>query len=376
MFQRSREIERRIRAFAQPAVTYISRIEVHRLSLPLTVPYVLSYRTFTEFEPYVCVVTDDFGQQGLGEGHISPGSSRETREGGWAFVNGIAGHLLAMRCDEARNYVASRIDESPVAATSLMTALEMLTAPAELDIGEDIRLPLLAPVAGKTAAELESEIEDKLERGFQTFKVKVGKDVRRDLTRLGLIQNAVDGRASLRVDANRAFSRDKAIEFAAGLNPEDVELFEQPCDAEDWDANAAVAQRCPVPLMLDEPICSVPDIERAAEIENVGYLKVKLKRFGGLTRLHRALQAILDNGMQPVLGDGLGAEIACWMEACVARGLVHNAGEFNGYLKPTVRILTEPLGFENGALFMPAGYRPQLDPAAIDAYAIESVLFE
>ena len=40
--------------------------------------------TFTEFEPII-VVRDSDGRVGWGEGHISPGSSRETREGGWAF---------------------------------------------------------------------------------------------------------------------------------------------------------------------------------------------------------------------------------------------------------------------------------------------------
>ena len=48
-------------------------------------PHVLSYRTFTEFEPIIVEVRDSDGRVGWGEGHISPGSSRETREGGWAF---------------------------------------------------------------------------------------------------------------------------------------------------------------------------------------------------------------------------------------------------------------------------------------------------
>ena len=354
----------------------IVRIEVYRLSLPLILPYELSYRTFNEFEPYVAVITDSAGRQGFGEGHISPGSSSETREGGWTFINAVAGRLLDLESDEGRGYLQSRIHESPVAATPLMTALEMLESPAELKIDEDVVIPLLAPVSGQATAELEAEIEGKLNRGFRTFKVKVGKDVGLDLARLELIQLVINGRATLRVDANRAYSRDEGIRFATGLNPQGVELFEQPCAAEDWDANAAVARHCPVPLMLDEPICSVQDIERAADIDNIGYLKVKLKRFGGLTRLRRALQTVVDNGMQPVLGDGLGAEIACWMEACVARGLVDNAGEFNGYLKPSARILAEPLGFDNGALFMPAGYRPRLDPVALETYATESMLFE
>jgi len=40
----------------------------------------------SEFEPII-VVQDSDGRVGWGEGHISPGSSRETRKGGWAFCS-------------------------------------------------------------------------------------------------------------------------------------------------------------------------------------------------------------------------------------------------------------------------------------------------
>ena len=42
--------------------------------------------------------------------------------------------------------------------------------------------------------------------------------------------------------------------------------------------------------------------------------------------------------MEPVLGDGISSEVQCWMEGCVARQVIRNAGEFNGFLKPKVRL--------------------------------------
>src|SRR3546814_8744652 len=81
--------------------------------------------------------------------------------------------------------------------------------------------------------------------------------------------------------------------------------------------------------MLDEPICTIADIERAASIRNVKFCKLKLKRFGGLNRLKQGLDAVRANGMEAVLGDGLGSEIHNWLEACVARTTIRNAGEFN-----------------------------------------------
>ena len=65
----------------------LREIILRKVCLPLIRPYVLSYRTFDEFEPIIVEVRDCNGRIGWGEGHISPGSSSETREGGWAFCN-------------------------------------------------------------------------------------------------------------------------------------------------------------------------------------------------------------------------------------------------------------------------------------------------
>jgi hypothetical protein len=103
--------------------------------------------------------------------------------------------------------------------------------------------------------------------------------------------------------------------------------------------------------------------------------KLKLKRFGGLERLVEGLERVRAGGMEPVLGDGLGSEICNWMEACVARATIRNAGEFNGYLKTRDRLFGDPLGFDNGALVMAAGYSPELDPGAVDRLTTELAEF-
>lgn len=351
----------------------VASVEIRRLDLPLHQPYRLSYRTFTTFEPFVVRVTDTDGRTGFADGHISPGSSEETREGGWAHLNRWAEVAIGRAPAEARAAIEAEFAESKVAATAICTALELLDSDALITVTDEVRLPLLAPVNATEPEAIAQEIDDGIAAGFPTFKVKVGKDVEADLARLKAIQRAAKGRATLRLDANRAFSRDDAIRFAGGLDPEGIELFEQPCAAEDWEANAAVAAASPVPLMLDEPICTLADIERAGTIPGVGFCKLKLKRFGGLGRLCEGLQAVRDHGMEPVLGDGLGSEIQSWLEACAAARLIRNAGEFNGFAKTKDRLLTPPLPFEHGAIVLPAGYAPQLDIAALDAATKEIV---
>ena len=352
----------------------IQGVELRRLALPLVVPYRLSYRTFERFEPFLVRVVDARGRSGFGEGHVSPGSSKETREGGWAFCLQHAARLPGAMPQAACEIVVHHAAASPVAASSLCTALEMLQGHRLLEVRQSARLPILTPTDQTSPDAIQREVEQRLAQGFRTFKIKVGKDVEADLARVRLFQDAVRGRAWLRLDANRAYDREQGCRFASRLDPHDVQLFEQPCASDDWDANAAVARCSTVPLMLDEPICSIADVERAASIPGVAFCKVKLKRFVSLSRLDEVLARIREVGLQAVLGDGLACEPGCWMEACVARARIDNAGEFNGFLKPRARLFRVPLRFEAGCVVLTPGH-PQLDPDALDAHTEERVLF-
>ncbi len=343
----------------------VKRVNLYRLRLPLITPYRLSYHTFEAFEPILVEVADENARTGWGEGHISPGSSAETRAGGWAFCRDQSARIVGMSTEEAKATIGAGLESSKVAATAMLVAIEMLEDNPLLRVARDRRLPLVTPVNGLTAEEIGPEVARRLDQGFGTFKVKVGGDVDADLARVRSVQAAIAGRAVIRLDANRAFDRVDGCRFAASLDADGIELFEQPCPEQDWDANAAVAGVSAVPLMLDEAICDIRDVERAAAIAGVRFCKLKLKRFGGLDRLKAALDRVRELGMEPVLGDGLSSELGCWMEACVARVTIRNAGEFNGYLKPHGGFFAEPLAFEQGNLVLKAGFRPRIDPAAL-----------
>jgi L-alanine-DL-glutamate epimerase-like enolase superfamily enzyme len=350
----------------------IREITLYRVDLPLITPYRLSYRTFESFEPLIVEVRDEDGREGWGEQHISPGSSDETREGGWAFAREMGARLIGLAPSAAKERIAARSAESKVAATALTTAIEMMAGAPLLTGTEPGRFRLLTAFSASERDGVEREVEARLAQGFRTFKIKVGKDVAADMAMLGWVQRAAAGRATLRIDANRAYSREDGCRFAAGIDPAGIELFEQPCAAEDWQANAAVAAVSVVPLMLDEPICDLADIDRAATIPGVGLCKVKLKRFGSLANLKMAIERIHARGLGAVLGDGLGAEINCWMEARVADGLIDNAGEFNGFVKirPESRLLAEPLRFEAGEIILPAGWWPRMDRRRLDGHTV------
>ncbi|MGI9379808.1 MAG: mandelate racemase/muconate lactonizing enzyme family protein [Methyloligellaceae bacterium] len=356
-------------------MTVITRAKLSHLCVPLIEPYRLSYRTFEQFEPFLVELWDDEGRYGFADAQISPGSSAETREGGWAFCERQLTNAIGTTVKEIGTKIGSEGSVSPVAGTALISSLEMLESHPALTTDEEIRLPLLVPVQQSEPANLSTEIESLIGMGFRTLKIKVGKNLEGDIERVRQIQEFNSGRATLRIDANRAYTREQGLKFVSSVNPEAIELFEQPCDSDDWSANADVAQRSAIPIMLDEPICSLEDIERAGTIDGVEFCKLKLKRFGGLSQLTHALQRVRELGMQPVLGDGLGSDIHNWLEACVAKSTIGNAGEFNGFLKMKYGLLQQELAVQQGSMVLPAGFTPRLDPEKIGKSLIREMNF-
>ena len=184
----------------------IKTITLRRLALPLRVPYALSYHTFETFEPILVEVALSDGAIGWGEGHISPGSSKETRGEGWQFVLDMSVELLGNSIEMAQHRIKLEASDRPVVATAMTAALEMANGSDTLKQDTGFTFPLLTPFNAHDDDTIYQEVEDRLAAGFRTFKIKVGKDVDADLRRLGQIQALLRGHATLRLDANRAFS--------------------------------------------------------------------------------------------------------------------------------------------------------------------------
>jgi L-alanine-DL-glutamate epimerase-like enolase superfamily enzyme len=346
----------------------ITEITLRRLSLPLTVPYKVSLKAFTEFAPIVAEIRDSDGRAGWGEAEIHHGYGDETPEGGWQYCRAMAERLVGLSPEQAKALIAPTIARNTHAASVLMSAIETIEEHPALTVMQPAVVPLLAPVNAMAVDAVPDEIERLIASGFRTLKVKVGFDVTADLHRVAAIQRAAAGRATLRLDANQAFTRAEGERFAAALDRSGIAPFEQPCDKADWASNAAVARVSTVPVMLDESIYGMPDIDRAATIPGVGFIKLKLKKLGSIDMLIAGLRRIRDNGLEPVLGDGTATDIACRLEACVAVATIGNAGEMNGFLKLRRTLLDPGLVFADGAIRLPAGYRPAVDRAALDAH--------
>lgn len=349
----------------------IEHIGVYRLSVPLTTPYRLSFGPVRAFDTVLVEIRDAGGGHGLGEATYLTGYTDETIAESWSLVQRLAGEFAQRDSADVTTALAPYFESAPFTATAFASAIEMAENHPLLQVTQRERAPLLGLLHATETDAIETESAALFAQGFSTLKVKVGFDAVADAAMVKRVQAGVRGRGRIRLDANQGYSRDEACRFVSSLDPQGIELFEQPCAAGDWESACAVARIAPVPMMLDESIYGLGDIRRAAELKAARYIKLKLMKLGGLDRLASAIDTIRDCGMEPVLGNGVACEIGCWMEACIARSRINNAGEMNGFLKPAARLLANPLRFEAGAILLEPDYRPRLDRDAVAACTLE-----
>ena len=126
---------------------------------------------------------------------------------------------------------------------------------------------------------------------------------------------------------------------------------------------------------MDESIYDINDVERAGEMDGCGFVKLKISKLTGVDLLKQGLDRIRELGMTPVLGNGAASDIGCFVEACVAKHTIDNAGENNGYLKNKEHLFKEMLPFHNGSIVLSKDFRPELDHDTINRLKTDEARF-
>ncbi|HEY4118705.1 MAG TPA: enolase C-terminal domain-like protein [Byssovorax sp.] len=278
-------------------------LEVAALSVALTEPFVIaSGRVDATRAALVQVVArgDGLEARGLGEAAALPPVTREDQpevldaleRARAAFVGAAIDLDLDGDFCVVSELCARAADGSTVARAGLETAAldaisrlfdRPLRALLGGDVGRatrvletDITLPI-QPAAAMAAQALRWRA-----LGFSCFKVKVGVDADADVAAIAAVHAAVPD-ATFRVDANAGFSARVAIAFARALERRGVAMqcFEQPCAADDLDGMAEVARAISAPVVADESVKSLADLDRVAAARACGAVNLKLAKSGG-----------------------------------------------------------------------------------------------
>ena len=132
---------------------------------------------------------------------------------------------------------------------------------------------------------------------FHVLKIKLGTKQDQDL--ISAVRKATD--KPLRVDANEGWhDREEALRMIEWLAARGVELIEQPMPAGQLDNIAWLKKRSPLPLVADEDVCGINDIDQLAGVYDG--INVKLMKAGGATPASMMLEKARSLGLRTMLG--------------------------------------------------------------------------
>ena len=247
--------------------------------------------------------------------------------------------------------------------TALFDAVgKTLGLPASALLGGAVRdsLPVLWTLASGDPAQEVEEAERKLEaRLHRTFKVKIGAQApEADMARMRHLAGALEGRATLIVDANQAWDETVSARCLPQLAEMGIALVEQPVPAWNLGAMARLRARPDTPpLLADENVFDAHDMLAVANAAAADAVSLKLVKHAGLLGVKR-VAAVAEAA-------GIGLYGGCLLESSVGaaahlqvfstfRELTWGCEHFGPQIL-TGEFVTEPLRFEDFHVHLPAG---------------------
>ncbi|MGV8877671.1 MAG: dipeptide epimerase [Sphingobacteriaceae bacterium] len=132
---------------------------------------------------------------------------------------------------------------------------------------------------------------------FKVLKVKLGRDDDKEL--ITIIRSVTD--LPLYVDINQGWiDREKSLEMIFWLQEQGVKLIEQPMAKADREGNAWLTERSPLPVIGDEAVQRLPDVEKAVGVYHG--VNIKLMKSAGMYEAHQMILSARKLGLRVFIG--------------------------------------------------------------------------
>ena len=317
----------------------IRQIQVGSIALPLAHPFKTALRTVEHVDDIVVRVIGDDGQMGYGEAPPTAVITGETKGSvACAVRDFIAPALVGMDLMDLEA-VMNKLQGCMVHNTSAKAAVDM----ALLDLwGKALGQPLWRLLGGarrsfttdltisvNSVDEMVRDSLEAVERGFDTLKIKVGKNPQLDVERLTAIRKAVGPDIKLRLDANQGWKPREAVAIMGQMEDAGIgiELVEQPVAAADFEGMQYVTARINTPVLADESVFSPVDAIKVIQGRAADLINIKLMKTGGIWPALKLCSIAETLGVECMIGCMLESKLSVSAAAhlCAARSVITRA---------------------------------------------------
>jgi L-alanine-DL-glutamate epimerase-like enolase superfamily enzyme len=216
--------------------------------------------------------------------------------------------------------------------------------------------PVMRVLSLKEPKEMAEKGEELRKAGYEYVKIKVDGQLKVDAARVAAIRDAIGPDIRLIIDANQAYAPKEAIRLACKVAAYDVEIFEQPCKAEDHAGLKLVTDNSPISIEADESAGSVRDVMALASGRIVDLVSLKVPKLGGLRNTLAAAQICRAADIPVRLGAHVGPRLLTLQAMHVAAVLpeLSFACEFGEFVR-LQNDITQGVENVNGKVALPGG---------------------
>ncbi len=292
----------------------ITDVRLGRVSVPLKTPFKTALRTVDAVEDIIVSIHTDTGHVGYGEAPATAVITGDTHGSIIEAVGRIIGPRLVGEDVANLNRIVRLVQTSLERNTSAKAAVEI----AVYDLwGQLYEAPLYRMLGGGepvittditiSVDHIDKMVADSLSavaRGFESLKIKVGKDIGLDVERVKAVHAAVEGRALLRLDANQGWTAKQAVHAMHALEDAGVhlDLLEQPVPARDLAGLKYVSDRIKTPVMADESVFGPLEVIELIEQRAADIINIKLMKTGGISNAVRIADIAAMYGVECMIG--------------------------------------------------------------------------
>ncbi|SFV64526.1 L-alanine-DL-glutamate epimerase [hydrothermal vent metagenome] len=291
----------------------ITNIYTKILKAPLKKPFITSLRHVDALEDLVIIIECDDGTLGYGEGVPTPQITGETMGSMVAYITLVKPHIIGKSIKEFDRLI-KLIHTLTVKNTTAKSALEI----ALYDLKAKSKKVPLYQMLGGTQTKFTTDITISMDEtdkmiaashnavilGYDTLKIKIGDNLKKDLERICAIHNALDKNIKLRLDANQGWSAKESVKLLHNLEKQGIiaEFIEQPVAADDIEGLKYIKERVQTPLLADESIFSLNDAHKLLEMQAIDYINIKLAKTAGITQALKLADLSKSFGVKCMIG--------------------------------------------------------------------------
>jgi len=271
----------------------IKDILIDNLKVGLITPFKTALRQVNYIDDVVVKVVLENNKIGYGEAPPTVAITNEDKNS--IIVNIQKIKLLLINKSIFDEYIFEILDNNLKTSTSAKAAIEM----AILDLQSQLNnQPLFKFLGGKDYKTLSTDLTisvndiltmqkdaiDANKKGFNCLKIKVGIDTNKDLERILAINDVINKKTTLRIDANQAWNFKQSVEFLELLKKHQIpiEFVEQPLPKNQLKEMAKLTQLKLFDIVADESLFSLDDAKKILDLNSADILNIKLMKTGGI----------------------------------------------------------------------------------------------